>query len=114
MKISDGEFTLVSNNGRPHWRHNLSGRTFPVVAGGAISDANDAMIRKFENELSESNQASQGIIANAHEAGRDLNDAEKDTLTGIQTRMGHIKEQLEILESTSKAAIETGERLKQI
>jgi hypothetical protein len=80
----------------------------------AISDSNDAMIRRLESELRERNQASQGLIANANDAGRDLNDAEKETLGGIQVRMSQLKEQLDILESTSKSAIETGERLHQI
>jgi hypothetical protein len=114
MKMSDGEFALVSKNARPHWRHILTGRTFPMVSGGAISDANDAMIRRLESELRERNQASQGLIANANDAGRDLNDAEKETLGGIQLRMGQLKDQLDILESTSKTAIETGQRLQQI
>src|SRR5688572_12575572 len=80
----------------------------------AISDSNDATIRRLESELRERNQASQGLIANANDAGRDLNDAEKETLGGIQLRMGQLKEQLDILESTSKAAIDTGQRLQQI
>jgi HK97 family phage major capsid protein len=80
----------------------------------AISDANDAMIRRLEKELEERNGAAQGLIANANDAGRDLNDAEKETLGGIHTRMGQLKEQLEVLESTSKQAVETANRLKQI
>jgi HK97 family phage major capsid protein len=80
----------------------------------AISDSNDAMIRRLESELRERNQASQGLIANANDAQRDLNDAEKETLNGIQLRMGQIRDQLDILERTSKDAVETGERLRQI
>jgi hypothetical protein len=80
----------------------------------AISDSNDAMIRRLESELRKQNEASQGLIANANDAQRDLNDAEKETLGGIQTRMGQLRDQLDILERTSKDAVETGERLRQI
>lgn len=80
----------------------------------AISDANDAMIRRLEKELEERNGAAQGLIANANDAGRDLNDAEKETLGGIQVRMQELREQLGVLEASSKAASETATRLKQI
>lgn len=80
----------------------------------AISDANDAMIRRLEKELEERNGAAQGLIANANDSDRDLNDAERETLTGIQTRMAAIKDQLGVLEASSKAASETSTRLKQL
>ena len=80
----------------------------------AISDANDAMILRLEKELQERNSAAQGLIANANEGERDLNEAERETLSGIQTRMSQLQEQIDVLESSSKAAGETAERLKQI
>lgn len=79
-----------------------------------ISDANDAMIRRLEKELDERNGAAQGLIANANDSGRDLNDAEKETLNGIYERMQQLKEQLGVLEASSRAAQETATRLKQI
>ena len=46
--------------------------------------ANDAMIRRLEKELEERNSAVQGIISNAQDAERDLNDAEKETLSSLE------------------------------
>lgn len=84
----------------------------------AKDHANDAMIRRLEKELEERNSAAQAIIANAQDAnggeGRDLNDAEKETIAGAQNRMLQIKEQLDILEASSTAARETKKRLKDI
>ena len=37
------------------------------------------MIRRLEQELEERNGGVQGLIANANDADRDLNDAEKET-----------------------------------
>ncbi|HEY3484790.1 MAG TPA: phage major capsid protein, partial [Ilumatobacteraceae bacterium] len=76
--------------------------------------ANDAMIRRLEKELEERNSAAQGLIANANDADRDLNTAEKETLAGIQERMQELKGQLDILESTSQTNTDTHNRLKQI
>ena len=53
----------------------------------ANSHANDAMIRRLEKELEERNAAAQGIIGNAQDGERDLNDAEKETLAGIADRI---------------------------
>jgi hypothetical protein len=81
---------------------------------GRNSDANDAMIRSYERELDERNSAIQGLIANAHDGGRDLNDSEKETINGLNLRMQTIKENLDILESSSAQANDTFDRLKQI
>ena len=78
------------------------------------SHANDAMIRRLEKELEERNSASQGLIANANGQERDLNTAEKETLLGIQERMQELKSNLDILESSSRSANDTHDRLKQI
>jgi len=80
----------------------------------AISDANDAMIRRLEKELSERNSAVQAIIANANGSERDLNDAESETLAGLRTRMGQLQGQLDELEETSKMAVDTANRMRQI
>ncbi len=78
------------------------------------SRANDAMIRRFEKELEERNAAAQGIIANAEDASRDLNDAEKETLGGLRTRMGQIQDQLTELEGFSDEAAKVATRMKQL
>ena len=78
------------------------------------SRANDAMIRRFEKELEERNAAAQGIIANAEDASRDLNDAEKETLGGLRTRMGQIQDQLSELEGFSDEAAKVSARMKQL
>jgi HK97 family phage major capsid protein len=72
------------------------------------------MIRRLQRELEERNGAAQGLIANANDAGRDLNESEGETLAGLKQRMSAINNQLDVLESSSKAAVETADRLRQI
>ena len=76
--------------------------------------ANDAMIRRLEKELEERNAAAQGIISNVQDAERDLNDAEKETLAGLRTRMGELQGQITELESMSEAASAVSTRMKQL
>lgn len=76
--------------------------------------ANDAMIRRLEQDLEERNAGAQAIIANAQNAERDLNAAEKETLTGLRVRMGEIKDQLAELEATAEIAGQVSARMKQI
>jgi len=76
------------------------------------SRANDAMIRRLEKELEERNSAAQGIIGNAEDASRDLNDAEKETLSGLRTRMGTIQDQLSELEGFAEEAGKVSDRMK--
>lgn len=78
------------------------------------SQANDAMIRRLEKELEERNAAAQGLIANAQDAERDLNDTEQSTLAGLRERMGVIQGQIEELEKTSEIALATANRMKQL
>jgi HK97 family phage major capsid protein len=78
------------------------------------SQANDAMIRRLEKELEERNAAAQGIIANAQDGERDLNDAESETLQGLRTRMGQLQAQITELEETANAASNVSERMKQL
>lgn len=80
----------------------------------ANSHANDAMIRRLEKELEERNAAAQGIISNAQDAERDLNDPEKETLGGLRTRMGELQEQIGELESMAEAATSVATRMKQL
>src|SRR5688572_26591672 len=80
----------------------------------ANSHANDAMIRRLEKELEERNSAAQGIIGNAQDAERDLNDPEKQTLASLRDRMTEIRSQLGELESTAELAGQVQDRMKQL
>lgn len=76
--------------------------------------AQDAMIRRLEVELEERSSGANAIIANAQDAERDLNDSEKETLTGLRTRMGEIKSQLTELESTRDLTEQVYARARQV
>jgi HK97 family phage major capsid protein len=78
------------------------------------SHANDAMIRRLESELEERNSFVQGLIANAQDGERDLNDTEKATLTEARNRMGALKEQIDQLEDTARVATEIAQRARQV
>jgi len=78
------------------------------------SRANDAMIRRLEKELEERNSAANGIIANAEDNSRDLNDPEKETLGGLRTRMAEIQDQLTQLEGFADESTKVSERMKQL
>lgn len=78
------------------------------------SHANDAMIRRLQQELEERNQAAQGIISTAQDKERDLNAAEKETLSGIRSRMVELRSQLTELEATADLAKQVSDRMKQI
>lgn len=78
-----------------------------------MSHANDAMIRRLQKELEERSAAASGIIETAQNAERDLNTAEKETLTSLRSRIGELKDQLDELESFSNVAGQVAERMKQ-
>jgi HK97 family phage major capsid protein len=78
------------------------------------SQANDAMIRRLENELNERNAFVQGLIANVQDGERDLNDTEKSSLAEARSRMGEIKAQIDELEDTARIAQEIATRAKQV
>src|SRR4030095_13533924 len=80
----------------------------------ADSRYNDAMIRRLEKELEERNSAASGIIANAEDASRDLNDAEKETLGSLKARMGQIQDQLSQLEGIAEESTKVSDRMKQL
>jgi HK97 family phage major capsid protein len=75
--------------------------------------ANDAMIRRLQRELEERKSAAEGLIATAQDKERDLNGAERETLTQLRNRMGELKAQLEELEAVSAVATEVGDRMRQ-
>ena len=78
-----------------------------------IGHANDAMIRRLQKELEERTAAAQGIIATAQDGERDLNQAERETLTGLRDRIGELKNQLGELEATADLAGQVADRMKQ-
>jgi HK97 family phage major capsid protein len=78
------------------------------------SHANDAMIRRLENELEERNAFVQGLITNAQDSERDLNDSEKSSLAETRGRMGELKGQIEELEETARIAHEISARARQV
>src|SRR5688500_11727540 len=78
-----------------------------------MGHANDAMIRRLQKELEERSGAASGIIETAQNAERDLNQAEKETLTNLRGRIGELKDQLEELEAVSDVAGQVAERMKQ-
>lgn len=80
----------------------------------ANSHANDAMIRRLEEELEERNSFVQGLIAGAQDTERDLNDTEKASLASARDRMGAIKEQLDTLEATADLAKQVRTRANEI
>jgi HK97 family phage major capsid protein len=81
---------------------------------GQLGQANDAMIRRLEEELNERNAYAQGIIEGAQDKERDLNDHEKAQLVEVRSRMADLKDQLEELESTARIAREVSTRARQI
>lgn len=78
------------------------------------SQANDAMIRRLEKELEERNSFVQGLIANAQDAERDLNETEQSSLSEARERMGAIKKQIDQLEDMAQVAQDISTRAKQI
>lgn len=78
------------------------------------SHANDAMIRRLENELEERNAFVQGVITLAQENERDLNETEKVSLAETRSRMGELKSQIDELEETSRIAQELSSRARQV
>jgi HK97 family phage major capsid protein len=78
-----------------------------------MGHANDAMIRRLQKELEERSGAAAGIIETAQNAERDLNSAEKETLSNLRGRIGELKDQLEELEAMSDVAGQVAQRMKQ-
>jgi HK97 family phage major capsid protein len=80
----------------------------------ANSHATDAMIRRLEKEVEERHMSAQALIGNAESASRDLNDAEKETLAGLEARINEIKPQIDQLENMATIAGQVNDRLRQI
>jgi len=78
------------------------------------SQANDAMIRRLESELEERNTYAQGIIRQAEDDERDLNETERKNLAEVRSRMSSLQEQIGELESTASIATQVSQRAKDL
>lgn len=81
---------------------------------GTNAQANDAMIRRLENELSEKQTFANGLIERANSAERDLSEDESGLLAETRSRMEQIKAQLEQVEDINRVAYETQNRAVQV
>lgn len=78
------------------------------------SHVTDTMVRRFEEELREKNSAAQGILANAQDNERDLNDTEKKMLGEIRARMVELRSQIEQVEQVSGESSKAFDRMMQL
>src|SRR6516225_5066049 len=85
-----------------------------TTATAGLGLAKDAMIRRLERELNEKTTFVDGLVANAEENERDLNDNEMSMITEYRNRVGNIKQQLDQLEDMSRIAVETTTRAREI
>jgi HK97 family phage major capsid protein len=78
----------------------------------------DAMIARLEADLEERNAFIEGLIAGAQEAnnntGRDLNSQEMELIGSARARIAAVNEQLTPLRETSRIAIESRNRAREI
>jgi HK97 family phage major capsid protein len=74
----------------------------------------DAMIARLEAELEERNAFVEGLIAGAQDGNRDLNSQEMELVASARQRIGALGEQLEPLRETSRIAIESRNRAREI
>lgn len=81
---------------------------------GTNAHANDAMIRRLETELRESETFANGLIERANSAERDLSEDEKGMLSEKRARMAQIKEQIEQIEDVARVAAEVAGRARQV
>jgi HK97 family phage major capsid protein len=81
---------------------------------GSNVNASDDNIRRLENELAEKTTFANEIFSRAQNAERDLSDEERGLISETRGRVEKIKEQLETVESFTRAAHETRNRARQI
>ena len=93
-----------------------NGRSLPVVSGGdgPLGGATDSMIARLESELEERNTFVQGLVAGAQDSNRDLSSQEMELIAGARERITKVGEQLNPLRETSKIAIESRNRMREI
>ena len=76
--------------------------------------ATDAMIARLESELEERNSFIEGLVANAHDANRDLSGQEMELVGSARERIGALGAQLTPLRETSKITIESRRRVREV
>ena len=76
--------------------------------------ATDAMIARLEAEMEERNATIDGLVGLAQDANRDLTTPEIEQIGELRRRLGELSDQLDPLRETSKLAIESRNRIKQI
>lgn len=76
--------------------------------------ANDAMIRRLEEELKDKNTFANGIIERANAANRDLSEEDQNLLVETRGRMEQIQGQLDNLKDIAKVAYETRNRAAEV
>lgn len=81
----------------------------PGVAGQT-----DAMIARLQAEVEERNTFVEGLIANAQDGSRDLNDQEMELISSARTRIEALNGQLVPLRETSRIALEARHSAREI
>jgi HK97 family phage major capsid protein len=76
--------------------------------------ATDSMIARLETEVEERNTFVEGLVAGAQDSNRDLTPQEMDLIAGARERITRVSEQLNPLRETSKIAIESRNRMREI
>lgn len=78
------------------------------------TSANDSMVRRLEDELSEKTNFANGIIQRANAGNRDLSEDDSNMLVETRGRMEKIKDQLDNLLEVSKVGYETRNRSREV
>lgn len=84
------------------------------MAAGTMINAQDAMIRRLDDELKERTSFANGVVERANASNRDLSEEERGLLAETRTRMVDIQAQMTELESINKTAYETQNRSRQV
>jgi len=80
----------------------------------ARSHSSDALLARYQAELEERSTHAQAIMRTAQDEERDLNDAEKQTLTNLRSRMTELQSQIDEVETTAALAENTANRMRQL
>jgi HK97 family phage major capsid protein len=76
--------------------------------------ATDSMIARLETEFEERSTFIEGLVAGAQDANRDLSSQEMELISGARSRIGELNGQLTPLRETSRIAIESRNRIREI
>jgi len=76
--------------------------------------ATDSMIARLETELEERNTFIEGLVDAAQSGNRDLTTAEMELISGARSRISDVSQQLTPLRETSRIAIESRNRMREI